>query len=123
MMVTSGLLSFALRWRTVLRAFQGLTAMFGGPTARRSAGRSRSARAVGSCVARWSAGTACVILGHYIFRHTWWMGVLAVLLTFVLSIVAARATGETDITPIGAMGKITQLIYGVIAPVEHDRPT
>jgi uncharacterized oligopeptide transporter (OPT) family protein len=30
--------------------------------------------------------------------------------------VAARATGETDITPIGAMGKITQLAYGVIAP-------
>ena len=29
---------------------------------------------------------------------------------------AARATGETDITPIGAMGKITQLTYGVIAP-------
>ena len=33
-----------------------------------------------------------------------------------LSIVAARATGETDLTPIGAMGKITQLTYGVIAP-------
>ena len=29
MMVTSGLLSFALRWRTVLRAFQGLTSVFG----------------------------------------------------------------------------------------------
>jgi OPT family oligopeptide transporter len=44
------------------------------------------------------------------------MGVLAVLLTFILSIVAARATGETDVTPISAMGKITQLAYGLIAP-------
>jgi OPT family oligopeptide transporter len=44
------------------------------------------------------------------------MGILAVLVTFFLSIVAARATGETDITPIGAMGKITQLMYGVVAP-------
>jgi uncharacterized oligopeptide transporter (OPT) family protein len=44
------------------------------------------------------------------------MGILAVLVTFLLSIVAARATGETDITPIGAMGKITQLVYGVVAP-------
>jgi uncharacterized oligopeptide transporter (OPT) family protein len=44
------------------------------------------------------------------------MGTLAVLLTFLLSIVAARATGETDVTPIGAMGKITQLTYGWLAP-------
>src|SRR5262249_15061991 len=57
-----------------------------------------------------------VLLGHWMFDIRWWMGVLAVLLTFVLSIVAARATGETDITPISAMGKITQLFYGVIAP-------
>ena len=46
----------------------------------------------------------------------WWMGVIAVLLTFVLAIIAARATGETDFTPIGAMGKITQLTYGLLAP-------
>jgi OPT family oligopeptide transporter len=57
-----------------------------------------------------------VILGHWLFGITWWMGILAVLVTFFLSIVAARATGETDITPIGAMGKITQLMYGVVAP-------
>ena len=41
------------------------------------------------------------------------MGILAVLVTFLLSIVAARATGETDVTPIGAMGKITQFTYAV----------
>jgi uncharacterized oligopeptide transporter (OPT) family protein len=57
-----------------------------------------------------------VILGHLLFDIRWWMGVVAVLVTFVLSIVAARATGETDITPISAMGKITQLLYGVVAP-------
>ncbi|MEI8155139.1 MAG: OPT/YSL family transporter, partial [Hyphomicrobiales bacterium] len=31
MMVTSGLLSFALRWKTVIRAFQGLGAILGAP--------------------------------------------------------------------------------------------
>ena len=41
---------------------------------------------------------------------------LAVLLSSVLSIVACRATGETDTTPVGAMGKITQLTYGILAP-------
>jgi putative OPT family oligopeptide transporter len=119
MMVTSGLLSFALKWRTVLRAFGGLSRIFGG---------GRGHEAVDDALAHvevpvsWFvvgvgvAGTACVVLGHFLFGITWWMGILAVAVTFLLSIVAARATGETDITPIGAMGKITQLLYGVIAP-------
>jgi uncharacterized oligopeptide transporter (OPT) family protein len=45
-----------------------------------------------------------------------YFGVLAVLMTFFLALVACRATGETDVTPTGAMGKITQLTYGVLMP-------
>jgi uncharacterized oligopeptide transporter (OPT) family protein len=118
MMVASGLLSFGLKWRTVARAFGGLSRLFGStPTP-----DDKDPLAHVEVPASWFivgtlvAGTACVILGHYLFGITWWMGILAVLVTFLLSIVAARATGETDITPIGAMGKITQLIYGVVAP-------
>jgi uncharacterized oligopeptide transporter (OPT) family protein len=62
------------------------------------------------------SGLACVVLGQILFGIAWRMGILAVLLTFILSIVAARATGETDVTPIGAMGKITQLSYALITP-------
>jgi uncharacterized oligopeptide transporter (OPT) family protein len=115
MMVTSGLLAFALRWRTVLRSLGGLLAIFSRqPTNDPLAHVEVPGKwfVVGTLV----SGTACVILGHYFFDIRWWMGVVAVLVTFVLSIVAARATGETDITPISAMGKITQLIYGVTAP-------
>jgi OPT family oligopeptide transporter len=50
------------------------------------------------------------------FRIHWWMGIIAVLLTFFLALVASRATGETDITPTGPMGKITQLVFGLLAP-------
>jgi uncharacterized oligopeptide transporter (OPT) family protein len=118
MMVASGLLSFALKWRTVLRAFGGLGRLVG------AAAESDRADPLAhvEVPASWfiggtlAAGTACVLLGHWLFGITWWMGILAVLVTFFLSIVAARATGETDITPIGAMGKITQLVYGVVAP-------
>ena len=60
------------------------------------------------------SGAACVGFGHYFFDIPWWAGVVAVLLTFLLSTVAARATGETSITPISAMGKITQLTFGVM---------
>ncbi len=42
--------------------------------------------------------------------------IIAVLLSYVLAIVAARVSGETAITPIGALGKITQLTFGVISP-------
>ena len=34
----------------------------------------------------------------------------------MLAVVAGRVSGETGITPIGAMGKITQLVYGVVTP-------
>ncbi|MGF1449350.1 MAG: OPT/YSL family transporter [Opitutales bacterium] len=37
-------------------------------------------------------------------------------LTFVLAIVAARVSGETGIAPIGALGKITQVSFGVLSP-------
>jgi uncharacterized oligopeptide transporter (OPT) family protein len=117
MMVASGLLAFGLKWRTVLRAFGGLGRLVGS-----TAGGGADPLTRVEVPSSWfvagtlTAGTACVILGHWLFDITWWMGILAVLVTFFLSIVAARATGETDITPIGAMGKITQLTYGVVAP-------
>jgi uncharacterized oligopeptide transporter (OPT) family protein len=50
------------------------------------------------------------------FDTQWYMGIVAVVMTFFLALVACRATGESDITPIGAMGKITQLMFGVLAP-------
>jgi uncharacterized oligopeptide transporter (OPT) family protein len=39
-----------------------------------------------------------------------------VLLSFALALVACRVTGETDTTPVGAMGKITQLTFGALSP-------
>src|ERR1022692_4591815 len=42
------------------------------------------------------------------------LGLIAVALSFVVSLVYCRATGETDTTPIGAMGKVTQLLYAVL---------
>lgn len=46
----------------------------------------------------------------------YWQTAVAVLLSFVLALVACRVTGETDTTPVGAMGKITQLVFGVLHP-------
>lgn len=62
------------------------------------------------------SGSAVVAIASISFAVPVAYGVLAVALTFVLSLVACRATGESDITPVGAMGKLMQLTYGVLIP-------
>lgn len=42
--------------------------------------------------------------------------VLAVLLAYGLAVVAARVVGETGIPPIGALGKVSQLTFGIVTP-------
>lgn len=41
---------------------------------------------------------------------------IAVALSSILSVIAVRSTGETDINPIGGMGKVTQLVFGGLSP-------
>ena len=116
MMVTSGLLLFFLQWKTVVRAFSTLTTFF---TRKHSADDPMERIEVpGSWFlgGMLVLGAAAVYLGHAIFNITWWMGAIAVLLTFFLVMVAGRATGETDITPTGPLSKITQLSFGAIKP-------
>jgi OPT family oligopeptide transporter len=133
-MVTSGLLSFALQWRTVVRAFSGLGKAFSrAKAANAAAGEGPLGEAAPvepdedpmeriEVPPTWFVGgmafatVGLVIVGYFAFGIAPWLSVLAVVLSFVLAIVACRATGETDTTPVGAMGKITQLTYGALAP-------
>ncbi|MFB1483491.1 OPT family oligopeptide transporter [Corallococcus sp. RDP092CA] len=41
---------------------------------------------------------------------------LAVALSFALCLISCRVTGETDVSPVGALGQVTQLTYGVLLP-------
>ncbi|MFK3974295.1 OPT family oligopeptide transporter [Pseudomonas sp. NPDC087358] len=45
-----------------------------------------------------------------------WMALLSIPLAICLAIVAARVVGTTGIAPIGAIGKLSQLTFGLIAP-------
>ncbi len=115
-MVASGLLTFFMQWKTVLKAFSGIFKLFQG---RKTPDTPQAAVEVPDS---WFitgvtiSGIGCAAILHFAFGTTWWMGLIAIITTFLLSIVACRATGESDITPIGAMGKITQLLFGFIAP-------
>lgn len=118
MLVTSGLFYFAIQWKSVARAFRGMGSVF---SRKKDKGEQHPIERV-EVPASWFmigtvvSGLACMWLLWSYFGTTPIMGVLAVVLTFFLALVACRATGESDITPIGAMGKITQLTYGVLAP-------
>ncbi len=116
-LVSSGLLSFATQWRTIVRAFKGL---LGGGGA---SGQPHEAQAAEVEVPMsWFvtggllSGAGVISVAAIYFDVPIIYGVLAVAMTFLLSLVACRATGESDITPVGAMGKLMQLTYGVLIP-------
>ncbi|HET7497918.1 MAG TPA: OPT family oligopeptide transporter, partial [Candidatus Eisenbacteria bacterium] len=117
MMVTSGLLLFFMQWRTVVRAFGTLVTFL-----KKRAGAADDPMERIEVPGSWFVGGmivlggAAIYLGHLYFHIHWWMGLIAVLMTFFLVVVAARATGETDITPTGPISKITQLTFGAIQP-------
>jgi len=115
MLVTSGLLMFCLQWRSMLGAFATIATFFG---ARRVDDEMERIEVPGSwfVIGITVTGAATIWLGHVLFHIAWWMGIIAILATFFLVIVAARATGETDVTPIGPLSKITQLTFGAIQP-------
>jgi putative OPT family oligopeptide transporter len=117
-MVTSGLLNFAFQWKSIAKALKGMTSIFGG-------GKHTDANdpiAQIEVPTSWFlsgtviSGLGCIAVLYYGFGTSIIMGIVAVALTFFLSVVACRVTGESDITPVGAMGKITQLAFGAIAP-------
>ena len=115
MMVTSGLLLFFLNWKTVARAFSTIGAFL-----KRREGDDPMDRI--EVPGAWflggfiGVGILAIWLGHQLFHIHWWMGAIAVIATSLLVVVGARATGETDITPVGPLSKITQLSFGAISP-------
>jgi uncharacterized oligopeptide transporter (OPT) family protein len=114
LMVAHGLITFALQFKTIGRALADVGR-------RPRAGDDGPADRVEVpltwfVVGTAGSGAAVVALAWLAFDIPLHYGALAVFLTFFLALVACRATGETDITPIGAMGKIMQLTYGALMP-------
>jgi OPT family oligopeptide transporter len=55
-----------------------------------------------------------IVLQVSLFGIGYATALLAVGLSFLLAIVASRVSGETGITPVGAMGKVTQLTFAAV---------
>jgi OPT family oligopeptide transporter len=128
MMTTASLFSFLSKPEILVAPFRGLL--------RRKAPAGHPGASVGAAAAAPStdplahielplkvsvvgvllAGGAMVAMASAFFGVTWWMGVIAIPLVFVFSVIAVTSTGLTATTPGGAMGKLTQLTFGAIAP-------
>jgi putative OPT family oligopeptide transporter len=113
-LVASGIVSFLLDWRSVARAFGGIAAAFRG---RRDANEDPR-----ECPAWWFPAGFLVLtpiivwLMADLFHVPPLAGAVAAPLAVLMGFVAARVTGETDVTPTKALGPVTQLLYGVLVP-------
>lgn len=121
MLVSAGILSFAFQWRSVARSFGELLSL----VRRDKAGADRRAAdpmaevevpPVWFPIGFALLGPLVVVLGWWLFNIPMWAGVIALPLSFIMGLVAARVTGETDTTPTKALGPVTQLIYGGLLP-------
>jgi len=62
------------------------------------------------------AGSAVVWMAHSFFDVAVWLAIISIPLVFLLTIIAVKATALTSMTPHGALGKVTQLACGALAP-------
>lgn len=118
LMVSSGLTAFALQWRTIFRALGSIKGSANGASKNPELAKMEAVEVP----MKWffigvvPLGIIFATLMYMAFNVNFFLGILAVVMSFFLALVACRATGETDITPIGAMGKISQLAFAVLSP-------
>ncbi len=113
LMVFASLTALALQWKTIARAFSSFGS---GPRAGNAALDEIEVPTRWMVIGLVPITIALIIIQYVAFDIAWWAGLIAVAMSFVLSMVACRSTGETDTNPIGAMGKVMQLTFAVLKP-------
>jgi uncharacterized oligopeptide transporter (OPT) family protein len=111
-MVFSSLTQMALNWRTVVRAF--LIFKKGNQSEHDRAMQAIEVPNSWLIISVIPIAIGLVAVEYIAFKVSIFLGIISVALSFVVSLVCCRATGETDTTPIGPMGKLTQLLYSVL---------
>jgi uncharacterized oligopeptide transporter (OPT) family protein len=110
LMVCEALASLGLSWRTFARAF---TFSSGATNIDRDRERIPNSWWMGGLVA---GSLVTIVVSQTVFDILWYETLVAILLSAVLAAVAARSLGETDINPMGGVGKVTQLVFGGLSP-------
>jgi len=113
MMTTASLFSFFSKPRMLLDSFRGV---FNRRNKKKDILREIELPLWVSLVGIPAVGAVIVIMGHIYFGIHYWLGLLAIPLVFVFTLISVNSTGLTSITPIGALAKLTQLTFAALAP-------
>jgi OPT family oligopeptide transporter len=119
-MVADALVSLAMSWRTFVAAFRGTRQAVTHAGGAGDAGEAGSDAAEAIPNTWWTIGLAIasvttILLSWIVFDIPFYLSIMAILLSSVLANVAVRSVGETDINPIGGMGKVSQVAFGVVS--------
>jgi putative OPT family oligopeptide transporter len=114
LMVVSSLVALGFQWKTIARAFRRGNGADGGPESARMAAIEVPGQWMYLGLIPISLGLIIVL--QWGLNIPWYLAVIGIILAFPLALVACRSTGETDTTPIGAMGKVTQLMFAALHP-------
>jgi OPT family oligopeptide transporter len=58
----------------------------------------------------------CVVVLALMFDMKWYEPVVAVVAAMLVSVLAVRALGETDLNPVSGVGKVSQILFAGVAP-------
>jgi uncharacterized oligopeptide transporter (OPT) family protein len=121
LLLAGSFLPLLLDWRSVARAVRDL----GGLLGRRGAGAPPIESAAGLPVLAPRVGMPAIVasliviatVGYLLFGFHPLAALVALATALILAVVSARATGETDLAPVGAVGTLTQLVFAGYGPI------
>jgi uncharacterized oligopeptide transporter (OPT) family protein len=110
-LVSESLTSLALSWRTFAKTF----------TTRVALGEKSTANTELIPNSWWIGGIlvaspVLMVIADYYYNIPWYLTLVAIPLSAVLASVGVRSVGETNLNPVGGLGKVTQLVFGGLAP-------
>jgi uncharacterized oligopeptide transporter (OPT) family protein len=110
-LVSESLMSLALSWRTFVKTL----------TTRAALGDDATVDPELVPNSWWIGGIALaspvlMVVAWYYFGIPWYLTAVAIPLSAILASVGVRSVGETNVNPVGGLGKVTQLVYGALAP-------
>ena len=106
MLIAGGITGLALRWRVLIKSFQGLAAT----------GTSLDLPLKWVWLGGGGSALCLAVINHVFFGTPYWHSAIAIALAMPLGLVALRVLGETNWGPISTMVNLVQALFGAIAP-------
>jgi uncharacterized oligopeptide transporter (OPT) family protein len=106
MLIAGGMTGLAIRWRVLVKSFQGLAAT----------GTSQDLALKWVWIGGLASAVFLAIVNNLFFGTPYWHSAIAIGLALPLGLVALRVLGETNWGPISTMVNLVQAIFGVVAP-------